>query len=122
MRAHPCTSVVGDCSVEDYLHSESNTTLSVTVTFRNRENKVLSSWLVQKPNRFKEQMHQPWQVIKRRVHSSSRHRDHYNKVETCRYVTDAVNLVMLLLLLSGDVELNPGPGECVCGPDTNLSK
>ena len=108
----------GDCIVEDYLHSDSNTTLSVTVTFI-REKKALRSWLVQKPNRFKERLQEPWQVIKRNIYISSRHHDHCNKIETCRYITDAVNLAMLLLLLSGDVELNPGPGNfsynlCVC--------
>lgn len=105
-RAQPSTSVEGDCGVEDSLHGKYNTAFPITVLC-NKEKKVFKSWLVQKANHFKEQLHQPWQVIRR---SSSRQHDHCNEIEAYRDVTDAVNLVMLLLLLSGDVELNPGPG------------
>ena len=106
VRAHECTSLQDDYGVEDLLHSKTNPVI-------NTDKETLTIQLVeltQKSNTFTSQLLYPIQhlLIKTKFQLPCKH-VHHNKVETTRYPVDIVNLILLLLFMSGDIELNPGP-------------
>lgn len=109
VRAHQRTSLLDDYGIGDLLHNKTK-----TESF-NLQKEILQ---IQQPvveqtrnsNAFTLQLLYPCQhlVIKTKLHLLYKG-VHHNQVETARDPVDIANLVLLLLMMSGDVELNPGP-------------
>ena len=107
--AHQCTSLQDDYGIQDLLHNKTNPLIERF----NTDKETLKIQLVeqiQKSNTFTSRRPYPHQhlLIKTKFYlpyKSVRH----NQAETTRDPVDVANLVLLLLMLSGDIELNPGP-------------